>query len=67
MEGAKTQRSSGRANHESRTTSSFFFNFYQVTLPQNIYVLTYKAFYRLQYTKFHNIKASFSTRRQTPH
>lgn len=51
MEGAKTQRSSGRANHESRTTSSFCFNFYQVTLPQNIYVLTYKAFYRLQYTK----------------
>lgn len=67
MEGAKTQRSSGRANHESRTTSSFCFNFYQVTLPQNIYVLTYKAFYRLQYTKFHNIKASFSTRKQAPH
>lgn len=51
MEGAKTQRSSGCANHKSRTTSSFCFHFYQVTLSQNIYVLTYKAFYRLQYTK----------------
>lgn len=54
----KTQCSSGRANHKSRITSSFCFNFYQVTLSQIMYVLTFKAFvfadkdfYRLPYTK----------------